>query len=406
MKRFLTGFLSTCSTALCLCFFVSCHSNGTAGNSADGAADTTAVRLQLVTGDVPFPVQMLAAPDTSQRLFITDLGGRIMILKNGTVSPKPFADISALLETKDSTFEVKAMYGLAFHPKFAANKKLYICYNAPSEIDSNDCKMVISEFTVSDTNPDSLNLASEKRIMEFQGHGVDHDACNMAFGPDGFLYISVGDNHTPMAERKGQDLSSLLGKVLRIDVDKTPYGIPNDNPFVGVKNARPEIWAYGLRRFWRFSFDPQTKILIGGEIGDKIQDETDIIDKGGNYGWPLVEGDSVLVKGTDTKNFTAPVDYYDHKVGICVIGGNFYYGKEIPALQGNYVFADYNGSLFKLFKNSNGNWQRQPLKIVNKPADPFLIISCDLDQHNELYVVGVLNTKTGLKGVVYKITNA
>ena len=100
MKRFLTGFLSTCSTAPVPVFFVSCHSNGTAGNSADGAADTTAVRLQLVTGDVPFPVQMLAAPDTSQRLFITDLGGRIMILKNGTVSPKPFADISALLETK------------------------------------------------------------------------------------------------------------------------------------------------------------------------------------------------------------------------------------------------------------------------------------------------------------------
>lgn len=404
MKYSVRILLGAFIAAINLFCFTSCNSNSAKGKDAD-TSDTTAVQLQLVTDAINFPVQMMVSPDASQRMFINDLGGRIMILKNGSVLPKPFIDITPLLETKDSSAEVKAMFGFTFHPRFTSNKKMYICYNAPSEIDSNDCKMVISEFTVSDTNADSVSLASEKRILEFQGHGVDHDACNMAFGPDGYLYISVGDNHTPLAERKGQDLSSLLGKVLRIDVDKTPYGIPNDNPFVGVKDTRPEIWAYGLRRFWRFSFDPQTKILIGGEIGDKIQDETDIINKGGNYGWPIVEGDSIVVKGADTKNFTAPIDFYDHKVGICVIGGNFYYGKAIPALQGDYVFADYNGTLFKLYKNANGNWQRQPLKIINKPADPFLIISCDIDENNELYVMGVLNTKTGFKGVVYKITN-
>lgn len=298
--------------------------------------------------------------------------------------------------------------GLRFIHSFPSNKKFYVAYNAPTDIDSNNCKLVISEFTVSAENPDSASLSSERRILEVQGHGVDHDACDMAFGPDGYLYISLGDNHTPLNERKGQVLSSLLGKILRIDVSKTPYGIPADNPFVGVKNARPEIWAYGLRRFWRFSFDPQTHVLIGGEVGDKEQEETDIIVKGGNYGWPITEGDTIVVHNSsaDTAHFVAPIDAYTHKDGICVIGGKFYYGKDIPFLKDKYVFADYNGTIYSLTKNETGKWSRQQVKVSNKPTDPFLIISCDKDENNELYMLGVLNTKTGFKGVVYKLVKS
>jgi glucose/arabinose dehydrogenase len=389
---------------------ISCNSNSTKDTSDENAAiDTVAsVKLEVVTNAIKFPVQMSAAPDNSHRLFIGDLGGEIRVLKNGKILPQAFLDLSSKLETKDSTPEVKGMFGLAFHPQFSSNRKFYVAYNAPTDIDSNNCKLVISEFMVSAENPDSASLSSERRVLEVQGHGVDHDACNMAFGPDGYLYISLGDNHTPLNERKGQALGSLLGKMLRIDINKAPYGIPADNPFVGVKNARPEIWAYGLRRFWRFSFDPQTDVLIGGEVGDKEQEETNIIIKGGNYGWPIAEGDTIVVHNSsaDTAHFVAPIDAYTHKDGICVIGGRFYYGKDIPFLKDKYVFADYNGTLYTLTKNETGAWSRQQVKISNKPTDPLLIISCDEDENNELYLSGVLNTKSGFKGVIYKIVKS
>lgn len=395
--------------AFFLCLF-SCNTAGTnnTGKNEAGADSTASVKLELVTNAVNFPVQMIAAPDGSHRLFIADLSGKIMILKNDSVMPAPFLDIRSKIETKNPNPEVKAMFGFALHPQFTSNKKIYVSYDAPTNIDSNDCKLVISEFTVSSSNPDSVSISSERRILELQGHGVDHDACDMKFGPDGYLYISIGDNDTPLPERKAQDLSSLLGKVLRIDVNQTPYGIPPDNPFVGVKNARPEIWASGLRRFWRFSFDPQTHMLIGGEIGDKLREETDVITKGGNYGWPIAEGDTIVVHNSaaDTAHFITPVDVYTHKEGICVVGGNFYYGKNIPFLSNKYVFADYNGTLYSLTKNDTGSWKRQQIKISNKPTDPLLIISCSQDENNELYILGVLNTKDGFKGVVYKLVKS
>ena len=369
-------------------------------------SDSVAVKLELLTAAINMPVQLDASPDNSHRLFLADLSGKIWIWKNDSLQTKPFLDITNKLEQRDTSAEVRAMFGFAFHPQFATNKKIYVSYNAPTPAsDSNNCKLVIAEFTVSDANADSVSLSSERRLLEFEGHGIDGDACEIVFGPDGYLYVSMGDNHTPLNERKGQDLNSLLGKVLRIDVNKKPYGIPADNPFVGVKNARPEIWAYGFRRLWRFSFDPQSHILIGGEVGDVTAEEVDIVTKGANYGWPIKEGDSLVVKnsGADIKSFTTPINTYTHKDGICVIGGNFYYGDLIPLLKNKYVFADFNGSIFALSKNLQGVWTRQVVKVLNKPADAMLIISCDEGEHNELYLTGLLNTKAGYKGVIYKI---
>jgi len=369
-------------------------------------SDSVAVKLELLTAAINMPVQLDASPDNSHRLFLADLSGKIWIWKNDSLQTKPFLDITNKLEQRDTSAEVRAMFGFAFHPQFATNKKIYVSYNAPTPAsDSNNCKLVIAEFTVSDANADSVSLSSERRLLEFEGHGIDGDACEIVFGPDGYLYVSMGDNHTPLNERKGQDLNSLLGKVLRIDVNKKPYGIPADNPFVGVKNARPEIWAYGFRRLWRFSFDPQSHILIGGEVGDVTAEEVDIVTKGANYGWPIKEGDSLVVKnsGADIKSFTTPINTYTHKDGICVIGGNFYYGDLIPLLKNKYVFADFNGSIFALSKNLLGVWTRQVVKVLNKPADAMLIISCDEGEHNELYLTGLLNTKAGYKGVIYKI---
>lgn len=390
---------------------IACHSTGK-GKEDEKKVNTVtitsnAVKYQLVTDAIKSPVQMVVARDNTNRLFISDLGGKIFILRNGKLLPKPFIDVSSKLEQKDTTASMKAIFSIAFHPDFMVNKKFYICYNAPAADTSDKCKLKISEFRASNNNPDVADLSSERKVFEAEGSSIGVDDCQIAFGPDGYLYISIGDNGTPLEKREAQRLNSYLGKLLRIDVNKTPYAIPPDNPFVSDKKARPEIWSYGLRRLWRFSFDTETNSLYGADIGDKMQEEIDIIQKGGNYGWPVKEGDSLAVKNTtaDTSKFIAPVNAYSHKDGICIIGGNVYHGKEIPFLKDQYVFADLNGSLFSLHKNADEEWKRQAIKLINPPTDPFNIFSLDQDKNNELYVLGVLNTQAGSKGMVYKLVH-
>lgn len=366
------------------------------------------IKYQLVTDAIKSPVQLTAAPDNTNRLFISDLSGKIFILQNGQLSKTPFIDISSKLEQKDTSASMRAIFSMAFHPDFKNNKKFYICYNAPASDTADKCKLRISEFKANNNNPDVADLLSERRVFEADGSTIGVDDCEITFGPDGYLYISVGDNGTPLEKREAQHLNSFLGKLLRIDVNKTPYGIPADNPFVSNKNVRPEIWSYGLRRLWRFSFDNETHLLFGADIGDKMQEEIDIIQKGGNYGWPIKEGDSLAVKNTtaDTSKFIAPLNTYSHKDGICVIGGNIYHGKALPFLQGKYVFADLNGSLFSLTKNLHNQWIRETLQLLNPPAAPLNIFSFDKDRNNELYVLGVLNTPAGSKGVIYKVIHS
>ena len=390
-------------------FFSSC-TDGAVGktthkDSLPAIDSVNAVRLELITNDVNFPVQMKYPADNSGRLFITDAHGKIFVFRDSKLLPGPFLDITAKLEKKDSAFDVNCIYSMEFSPQFAKNKKFYVCYNAPTTIDSNTSKLVISEFSVSALNPDQADPNSEKRIFELEGHSTYRDPCDMIFGPDGYLYVSIGDNGTPMKGRKGEDLNSFLGKVIRIDVSKLPYTIPGDNPFLQVKHARPEIWAYGFRRLWRFSFDSLTHELIGGDVGDKLQEEIDIVTKGGNYGWPLIEGDSIMVKKDSLKgtNFVAPVATYTHKTGICVIGGAFYYGAGLPTLYGRYIFADWNGNIFSLSRAAQGRWPLQQLRVLNKPPETLIINSCNADPGGEIYVMGILKSGTTSKGAVYKL---
>jgi glucose/arabinose dehydrogenase len=372
------------------------------------AASLNALKYQLFTEALKAPVQMVVPPDRTNRLFISDLSGKVFILQNGQLLSKPFIDVSTKLEQRDTSSSMRAIFSMAFHPDFASNKKFYICYNAPAGDTVDNCKLRISEFRVSNDNPAMADLSSERKVFEAEGNTVGVDDCQIAFGPDGYLYISIGDNGTPLEKREGQRLNSFLGKMLRIDVNKTPYAIPSDNPFVASKIVKPEIWSYGLRRLWRFSFDPETQRLFGADVGDKMQEEIDIIQRGGNYGWPIKEGDSLAVKNTtaDTSKFIAPINTYSHKDGICVIGGYVYHGKELPFLKGKYVFADLNGSLFSLSKNTDERWIRQPIKLLNSPTDPLNIFSVDKDKNNELYVLGVLNTRAGSKGVIYKLVHS
>ncbi len=372
---------------------------------AERRAPSESVKYQLVTNAITTPVQLIAVPDKSGRSFICDLAGKIFILKNGRLLPRPLIDLGSLLAQKDTAAAMRAVFSIACHPDFAANKKFYACYNAPATDTADKCKLRVSEFTINPRNPDNADISSERVVFEISGSTVGVDDCQIAFGPDGYLYISIGDNGTPMEKREAQQLNSYLGKLLRIDVNKAPYAIPADNPFVNTKNAKAEIWSYGLRRLWRFSFDPVTRELIGADIGDKLEEEIDIIQKGGNYGWPIKEGSHLAVSHpfADTSQFIAPINTYPHLTGICIIGGYMYQGKSLPFLKNKYVFADFNGTLFALTREPNKQWSRQTLTLTNPPAEPMIIYSVDQDQDNEIFVLGVVSTATGSKGVVYKL---
>lgn len=369
--------------------------------------DSIGVKLKLITNAIKAPVELNVSPDNTHRMFITDVSGKIWVLQNDSLLSKPFLDINDKLGQQKKGSPVGSIFSVAFHPQFKTNSKFYVCYNAPTKIHANACKLVVSEFIASKSNPDLADLASEHRVLELEGKNIGNNGAKIGFGPDGYLYISIGDDRLGDSTYKfhAQDLGFLNGKLLRIDVNKKPYAIPLDNPFFATKNARPEIWAYGFRKLWRFSFDPATHQLFGGDVGEDREEEIDIVQKGANYGWPVKEGDSSFLKSDSKSNstYTSPIISYTHKDGICVIGGSFYYGKEIPALRNKYVFGDFNGSMFALMQNTQGNWIRQPLKIFNKPADPFLICGWNVDENNELFVMGLLNSQTGGKGAVYKI---
>jgi glucose/arabinose dehydrogenase len=371
------------------------------------AIDSVGVRFQLVTNAIPAPVQLTVVPDTGNRIFITDHDGKIWIMKNDSLMPHPFFDISATAAEKKKSQALKTINSIAVHPRFATNHKFYVCYNAPTSIAANQTKMVVDEFTAGSGNADIADTKSSHRVFELEGKMMYTNGAEIAFGPDGYLYISIGDDSFGDTAYRyhGQDLNYFNGKLLRIDVNKTPYAIPPDNPFAGMKDKKPEIWAYGFRKMWRFAFDSKSQQMFGADVGEEKQEEIDIVKKGGNYGWPIMEGDSTFKKNDSANriSFIAPINTYTHKYGICVIGGNFYHGKDISLFQDKYVFGDFNGSLFTLTNNANGKWTREVVKVLNKPADPFLLCALDADKNNELYAMGFLKLKEGPKGAIYKI---
>ena len=319
------------------------------------------------------PIFLTASPDKTNRLFLVEQNGRILIIKGNSVLPEPFLDINQKLSTGGE----RGLLGLAFHPSFSSNGRLFVNYTR-----AKDRATVIAEYHVS-SNPDRAKQQESLLLAIPQPYG-NHNGGMIAFGPDGYLYIGMGDGGAGGdPENYAQNADELLGKMLRIDVNKKrPYGIPSDNPFI-EKHGRPEIYASGLRNPWRFSFDRKTGKLWAGDVGQNNWEEIDVIQKGNNYGWRFLEGTHCFNPETQCRkaaNLVEPVTEYKHTSGRCsVTGGYVYRGTKIQELLGTYLFADFCTGEIWGYRDG----QTQPLLITNQQISSF-----GEDRKGELYVLG------------------
>lgn len=291
------------------------------------------------------PIVLTHAGDGSNRVFVATEQGVIHVFPNDqkATKTKVFLDLRDRVVYDDKTNE-EGFLGLAFHPKFKENGEFFVFYTTKKAKLTN----VVSRFKVRKDDPNRADPDSEEELLRIAKPYWNHDGGAMCFGPDGRLYISHGDGGLGNDPHdNGQSLATLLGKILRIDVDHKDegkkYAIPKDNPFVERAGARPEIWAYGLRNVWRMSFDHATGRLWAGDVGQNLFEEIDLIQRGGNYGWNRREGRHPFgARGlAQREEFLEPIWEYDHDVGKCIIGGHVYHGARVPDLDGYYVYGDF-----------------------------------------------------------------
>jgi len=355
------------------------------------------------------PLGIENAGDGTNRLFVVEHRGVILVINNvsatqsgETVQLKGIdATSNVFLDIQDQVFfdeNEQGLLGLTFHPNYENNGFFYLNYMA-----DNPLRNVISQFAVSEDNPNIADADSEVILLEIEQPHPFHNGGQLVFGPnDGFLYISVGDGGHD-SEDNAQDLSNLFGAVLRVDVDNPDggmnYGIPSDNPFFGnTSGFREEIYAYGLRNPWRISFDSVTGALWTGDVGDQSLEEIDIVEKGKNYGWPIMEGTNCYdpPSGCDMSGLELPIWEYGRNKGRTIIGGFVYRGAELPELFGKYIYADFvSGRVWALsFDGLTVTDNTQLLRFAN--VDSFIITSFGIDEQNELYI-------TGFDGNIYRL---
>ena len=392
------------------------------------------VHLQKVADGLVAPMQLTAPEDGTGRRFVVDQIGVVRILtREGRLLPEPFLDLTQTIVELEDQYDERGLLGFAFHPQYAQNGRFFAYYSVPLQPampDSFDHANRLVEFKVSSSDPNRADPNSGRLLMELAWPYSNHNGGTLAFGPDGYLYVPLGDGGNRDDQGRGhvddwydrnvggnaQNVeANLLGKILRIDVDGSAlgkaYGIPADNPFVG-RPGLDEIWAYGLRNPFRISFDAQTGTLFASDAGQELYEEIDIIVKGGNYGWNVREGTHCF----DAANpqhppyecprvapngdvLLPPIAQYDHYKGVVSVGGVAYRGTTVPAFQGKYLFADWSwnhdqprGTLFiaeppPAGKESMWNWRELTVELEGGGEFQEYIRSFGQDAELEAYVL-------------------
>ncbi len=415
-------------------------------------------RLVRVADGFVAPVFLTHPGDDTGRLFVVDQVGTVRVIDaDGSLLDEPFLDVrDRMVEIgidfgNGVVFDERGLLSLAFHPDYAANGRLFVVYNAPADDGEEGVNSVLtlSEFAVSDDDPNQADPDSERVILEIDKPQFNHNGGQIAFGPDGYLYMGTGDGggandtdegHTPELGN-GQDRSQLLGKILRIDIDgDEPYEIPADNPLVGAESARAELWAWGLRNPWRFSFDDDGNLLVA-DVGQDRLEEVNIVTGGGNYGWNIREGDDCFdpqnptmppdecpATGASGEALIDPIIVYPHPsvltdeqeaddvpAGLAVVGGYVYRGAARPELVGDYIFADWSS----VFTTPDGfllaasrqtavadEWTVRRLAVEDHPDGRIgrFILGFGEDADGEIYVCTSDNVgPTGTTGGVFRI---
>ena len=339
------------------------------------------------------PVFLAHCNDGTGRIVVVEQAGRVLIFDNDpqvTVATEALDMRKRVYSPANGGFNEEGLMGLAFHPQFKSNHQVFLHYSIEKPKRGN----VLARFRMNAEHT-RIDRASEQKLMFVQQPFVNHNGGMIDFGPDGMLYVALGDGGKGGDPREaGQDLATLLGKILRIDVDRKDsdraYAIPRDNPFVDVPEARGEIWAYGLRNVWRFSFDRKTGDLWAGDVGQDLWEEIDLITKGGNYGWNIMEASYPFLarQGGIPKqvpnDMIDPIAEHEHVQARSITGGYVYRGRRIPDLNGWYVYGDYHtGLIFTL--HYDGQEVEGPHLIGQLGG----IASFGEDRDGELYVVSL-----------------
>jgi glucose/arabinose dehydrogenase len=348
------------------------------------------------------PLLLTHSNDATNRIFVGIQQGIIHVFPNDQKAEqtKIFLDFQKQVVYSDKQNE-EGFLGLAFHPKYKANGEFFVFYTTKADKMTN----VLSRFKVKKDNPDEADPNSEEILLKIKRPFWNHDGGTICFGPDGYLFVVLGDGGAaddPM--KNGQNLKTMLAKVLRIDVDSKAdgkaYGIPKDNPFVGKDDALPEIWAYGVRNFWRMSFDRKTGKLWAGEVGQNLYEEINIIEKGGNYGWSKRESLHPFSKdGVDVNNgMIEPIWEYHHNIGKSITGGHVYRGKAHPELDGHYLYGDYISNKIWALRFDEAKKRvvaNRTIKDTNVP-----ILSFGEDEAGEVYLLTTTISGRGILQIV------
>lgn len=423
-------------------------------SSASNKQKLKEVDIKLMTDGLVSPIGVVAVPG-SKNLAIIDQIGRIWMMdENGNRMPAPFMDVSGRIVPLSPNYDERGLLGLAFHPNYQSNGRFFIYYNlprrpggpAPGVLWNNLSR--ISEFRVSG-NPNLADPTSEKVILEMDDPQSNHNGGTIAFGPDGYLYIAIGDGgaandfapghvedwYPVNRGGNGQDIeANLFGDILRIDINSgNPYAIPNDNPFVN-KTGRDEIWAYGFRNPFRFSFDMSgSRDLYAGDAGQVLWEEVSVVKKGGNYGWNVKEGTHCFNEANNSTtlpncpdkdpfgnklidpviellNWQNPLAGPGTTRATTVIGGNVYRGNDIPGFHGKYIFGTFSqspttadGELFISNPQGGGKlWSFQEIELASHPGDVgYYLKGFGQDHHGEMYLT--VSSRLGPSGTTGKV---